>query len=563
MLLTGCGAQKEQDETDQRRLQYGRSALESALRESGMAPLADDTRLVLAVDPGRLPRELQRAESYQLRVDRGVSIIGYDAAGVLYGCLDLAERIRRDRTLPRGLNLTEAPVLKWRGACILLMKLGSYNYPITPQEYSFFYDRQGWIDYLDFLAANRFNYVALWNGHPFDYFVELEKYPEAQAGLDPGVLRRNREMMHWLIAEGRRRNITFFWEFYNIHTSVYYQKAHNLPDEIDAPTPELADYTGYVIEQFVREFPQVGLYITAGEALDKQHALSWVTDVILAAVRRSGKNPPVFLRSWFLNLDDAKKITDTRPGICIESKYNVEMIADTLIDPMNRDWAGVTGEFIANIHMAGNLEPFRWNPPRYIRKCLQSAKAAGATGLHLYPRKSWRWPGTSEPGLAQKQIERDELWFRMWGRYAWNMDRNEADEADYWQGVLVERYGTKAAAHLLQGFESIADVLPAVQRLFWAGFDNHTVVTAGLTLKQIERAPGAPFLSLDPVMRIPEFLAAMKQGAVKAEQSPLTLLDQKGTRSISPSANSNPRACQPETAAMKSTAICSMPARRH
>ena len=128
-----------------------------------------------------------------------------------------------------------------------------------------------WTEYLDFLAENRFNYIAFWNGHPFDYLVKLPKYPEAQDGMEPGLLERNHEMLLWLAEEAQKRNIWLMFQFYNIHTSVYFQKAHNLPAWNPKPTPLLTDYTSYCIERFVSEFPSVGLYICPGEALQLEY----------------------------------------------------------------------------------------------------------------------------------------------------------------------------------------------------------------------------------------------------------------------------------------------------
>ena len=87
------------------------------------------------------------------------------------------------------------------------MKNGSVDHPVTPVLFPFFYDKGIWSEYLDFLAENRFNQLILWNAHPFDYFVELPDYPETKAGLGPGVLNQNREMLKWLIVEAARRNI--------------------------------------------------------------------------------------------------------------------------------------------------------------------------------------------------------------------------------------------------------------------------------------------------------------------------------------------------------------------
>ena len=165
---------------------------------------------------------------------------------------------------------------------------------LLQQEFPFFYDKALWTEYLDFLAENRFNYIAFWNGHPFDYFVKLDKYPEAQDGLEPGLLERNHDLLMWLGEEAQKRNIWLMFEFYNIHVSVYFAKAHHLPEHgIDTPTPLLEDYTGYCIERFVSEFPSVGLYVCPGEALQMKYTPDWINNVVFAAVKRTGKTSPV------------------------------------------------------------------------------------------------------------------------------------------------------------------------------------------------------------------------------------------------------------------------------
>lgn len=371
---------------DRARIEYGREVLVAALTK--IAIDTNSVKLNMETNKGLLSRAFQIPKSYSIQGDSVIRIIGADASGLMYGCIDLAEPIKIHQKLPIGLNVLEKPMMERRGVCILMMKLETYNYPITPDHFPFFYDKELWIKYLNFLSANRYNYIAFWNGHPFDYFIKLDKYPEAQSALDPGVLTQNNELMKWLIKEGSKRNIRFFWEFYNIHTSLYYQKAHNLPDEFSVSTKELADYTSYCTEKFVNEFSEIGLYLTAGELLDKSYSVQWGNDVILSAIKRTGKKPDIILRSWFLDLDAAKKIVKDHQEIFVEGKFNVEMVADGLIDPMNEEWAKLTSNFTVNIHMVGNLEPFRWNPPFYIQKCLQSSNRIGANGFHLYPRKS-------------------------------------------------------------------------------------------------------------------------------------------------------------------------------
>ncbi len=529
---------------------WGIEKLKAAFAEAGVDIVAEGgTAIRIAADPASITAESSRKpEGFQLTVKPpvsrsiiradGVYIAGYDAPGLMYGCLELARRVREAKGLPDQADVAEAPAMTLRGTCILLMKLGLYDYPVTPAEFPFFYDKTLWAEYLDFLAENRFNYIAFWNGHPFDYFVKLDKYPEAQDGLEAGLLERNHEMLMWLAREAEKRNIWLMFEFYNIHVSVYFAKAHNLPEHgISEPTPLLRDYTGYCIERFVSEFPSVGLYICPGESLKLEHTPDWINDVIFAAVKRSGKTPPIMVRSWGIDLKHMKEVVGNYPRLYTERKFNVEMIADTEIDPDNADWAKLSGNHVVNIHCMGNLEPFRWSPPSYIQKCVQSSVNAGATGIHLYPRKAWRWPyGCDKTDKPELQWNRDWMWFEAWGRYAWNANRDAKTEKAYWVDRLAKRFGANAAPHVLNAYEAGADVLPGIQRLVWLGNDNHTIVGAGITLEQLQTAKGIPFLDLRDTSRISEYITvcrrltnrdALKSGAKPSPGNPVEFLARK------------------------------------
>ena len=485
----------------------------------GLAQLA--AVLPASVELSTATADLGRAEAYVIETTGDhASITGHDGAGILYGCLDLAQRIRRNGgELPDHLAARERPTLSLRGTCIFMMKLGSYDYPITPTEFPFFYDKAMWTDYLDFLAANRFNYIAFWNGHPFDYFVKLDQYPEAQSSLSAQLLQENHDLLYWLGTEAEKRNIWLLFQFYNIHTSPDFARAHGLPLHGNhAPTPLLTEYTSYCIEKFVSEFPSIGLYICPGEALNLQYTDAWINDVIFPAVNRTGKNPPIMVRAWGIDLPHMAKVAGHYTPLYTERKYNVEMLASDHVDPENLDWSKMTGQHVVNVHCIANLEPFRWSPPSYIQRCMQSSiREGGATGLHLYPRKAWRWPyGCDLPDATQLQWERDWMWFEAWGRYAWNPDLDPQAEQQYWTERLTEHFGDAgAAAGVLASQETAADVLPGLQRLIWLYSTNQAILSAGILLPQMMAASGAPFLP-GRVMRVPTYLAALRSGMAPA-----------------------------------------------
>lgn len=472
---------------------------------------------------------IENREAFHIEInDNDIKIEGGSEAGILYGAKKIAEIISEENALPKNLEISESPDMDWRGISLQLMKLGEYNYAITPEEFPFFYDKTLWLEFLDFMVDQKFNYIILWNGHPFDYFVKFDKYKEAQSGMSDEQIQQNNDLLKWLIAEGGKRNIKFFFEFYNIHTSVYYQEFHKLPKEISIPTPELAAYTEYSIEKFVSEFPEIGLFITPGEGLAREHSDQWINDVLFKAIKKTGFTPTVFMRAWFFDLEHARKVNNNYSDLHFVRKFNVEMIADKRTDPENKEWAKLNGNFIVNIHMAANLEPFKWNPPSYIQDIVKNSIEDGSTGIHIHPRKAWRWPYGSETGAKEYQWKRDTLFFTAWGRYSWKADREASDDKAYWIDLLTKRYeNKKAAEHFLKASEAGADVLPALQRLIWLGDSNHSIVTTGATLEQLQNASGIPFLPLKNCMSISEYVEALKTGKVIEEDTPLDFVKAK------------------------------------
>src|SRR6185312_3202528 len=131
-----------------------------------------------------------------------IVVAGYDASGVLYGALELADRIKTAHALPATLDYEDHPSLLLRGFCIGMQKPeityegAEYDYPYTPQNFPFFYDKAEWTRYLDMLAEERVNTLYLWNGHPFTSLLKLPHYPEAQE-LSDAQLDQNIAMFRW------------------------------------------------------------------------------------------------------------------------------------------------------------------------------------------------------------------------------------------------------------------------------------------------------------------------------------------------------------------------------
>ena len=214
------------------------------------------------------------AEGYTiLKEKKGIKVVGNDATGIVYGCVELADRIRQAGSL-NITNVTEAPQMTMRGTCIGLQKTtylpghGVYEYPYTPENFPWFYDKQLWTEYLDMMVENKMNSLYLWNGHPFASLVRLKDYPFA-VEVDDETFRKNEEIFSFLTHEADRRGIWVIQMFYNIILSKPFADHYGMKtqDRHRPITPLVSDYTRKSIAAFIRKYPNVGLLVCLGEAM--------------------------------------------------------------------------------------------------------------------------------------------------------------------------------------------------------------------------------------------------------------------------------------------------------
>jgi len=350
--------------------------------------------------------------------DNQISVAGADASGVLYGCLELAERIATEGALPKHLNFTDAPKMVLRGQCIGLQKpyylpgRNVYEYPYTPETFPWFYDKQLWIQVLDSMVHNRMNSLYLWNGHPFASLVKLKEYPYALE-VDDATFFKNEEIYSFLTAEADKRGIWVIQMFYNIIISKPFADKNGLKtQERERPIiPIIADYTQKSIAAFVEKYPNVGLLVTLGEAMEGvgQDDIDWFTKTIIPGVKDGlkalGKSeePPIVLRAHDTDAPSVmKEALPLYKNLYTMAKFNGEAL--TYETPrgtwaqLHRTLSNQGNVHIANVHILANLEPFRYGATDFIQRSVQGMEnVLDAHGLHLYPESSfWDWPYSAD-----------------------------------------------------------------------------------------------------------------------------------------------------------------------
>ena len=444
-----------------------------------------------------------------LRKDKQVRVIGNDGAGTIYGVNKLLELLQEDPTLSNLTTQSEMPQMKLRGACVGLQKTvylpghRVYEYPYTPENFPWFYDKALWIKYLDLLAENNMNTVYLWNGHPFASLVKLKDYPFAPE-VDDETMQKNQEMFRFLVDEADRRGIRVIQMFYNIILSKPFADHYGLKtqDRNRPITPLIADYTRKSIAAFVEKYPKVGFLVCLGEAMSGiDNDIKWMTETVIPGIKdglkASGRTdlPPIILRNHDTDGPAVLKASlPLYPNIYTMNKYTGESL--TTYEPggpwgeTHRMLAAAAPIHIDNVHILANLEPWRWSSPAFTQKAVQAMhRMHHSKGLHLYPQASyWDWPYTADKlpnGERLLQIDRDWMWYKAWGRYAWSDQRG--DDKAYWERLLADYYGIskEAAAHLLNAYDESGEIAPKLLRRFGITEGNRQTLLLGMTMGQL------------------------------------------------------------------------------
>ena len=145
----------------------------------------ENRRLTAAL--GLAPLRSTNAQAYAIRVQRDagrltVAVLGADAAGAMYGGLDVGEALRLG-AFDTLTNSDHSPFIARRGLKFnipLDLRTPSYsdNSDAAQQNIPEMWSLDFWRDFLDEMARNRFNVLTLWNLHPFPSLVKVPGFPD-------------------------------------------------------------------------------------------------------------------------------------------------------------------------------------------------------------------------------------------------------------------------------------------------------------------------------------------------------------------------------------------------
>jgi len=494
-------------------------------------------------------------------------VVGKDAAGLMYGGFELAEIISTSG-IESVTNLVQSPYMAMRGV--------KFNIPLdvrTPS-YSDFSDAAQknmpemwnldfWKEYIDSLAKFRYNYISLWNLHPFPSMVKVPEYPDIALndvhrsttewnenynlngmGFDAPEIVSNYEVIKQMTIEekiefwrkvmryGKERNVSFYIVTWNIFTYGTFGK-YGITDKLENPVTR--DYFRKSVRQMFLTYPDLaGIGLTTGENMyqySTQQKEDWAFDTygqgVLDVVKEQPDRKITFIHRQHQTgaLEIARKfaplVDHPNVNFIFSFKYAQAHVYSSTKQPFHQD-------FVDEIQKEKNLKTiwtlrnddvyfFRWGAPDFVREFIQNIPYEVSEGYY-YGSDQYVWGReflSTNPDLP-RQTEIAKHWFQwmLWGRLGYNPKMGN----DRFSQIIAQRFPGTDGGKLLETWQNASMIYPLVTGFHWGSLDFQWYIESGQSRPYPAETPSGyhdvnRFISLPPHMgtdnvSIPEYVKA-------------------------------------------------------
>lgn len=522
---------------------FGADEVAAALRERGLRigkgrgsqvrihfwP-ADSAHLQRLGDTPITPPDEIRPEGFSLRRlpasgsdPLTVFVFSGDAAGAMYGGLELAEQIRALGV--QGVKDTDRhPHMPLRGTKFnapLDLRTPSYTDMSDSAQANIatVWDFEFWRAYLDQLARDRYNFVSLWNLHPFPSMVKVREFPDVALAdvwrstiefeedystrtvgiVTPQMLARKeivkrltieQKIDFWrrVMAHARDRNIAFHVVTWNIFTYGV-DGRYGITDAMD--NARTREYFRASVREMFRTYPLLaGIGLTTGENMGEiageaafQAKEDWVfatygQGVLDAARAEPARRFRLIHRQHETRAQDIARtfrplIEQPNVDFVFSFKYAQAHVLSSTTQTFHRTFIDSLGE-LRTLWTLRNDDAlmFRWAAPGFVREFLRNIPHEKSAGYY-FGSDMWVWGreflSRQAPADRPRQLEIDKHWlhFLLWGRLGY--DPSLDDERIV--ALVARRFPGIDAARLLAAWQDASMVYPLVTGFHWADFD--------------------------------------------------------------------------------------------
>jgi len=513
------------------------------LRLTQLNQVADGERIVLSISSdediihamqseGASPLGTLKSEGYSIRTSSKAGrttcwIVGADAAGVMYGGLELAEVIRVNG-LDGVKNVDHNPYMALRGT--------KFNIPLDARTPSYtdvcdaaqnniieMWSFDFWKDYIDNLARYRYNYISLWSLHPFPSLVKVPDYPDVALddvkrstvqwkeyysgngiGFDDPEILNNLETLKKITIDekiafwrkvmryAKGRNIDFYVVTWNIFNNGTYGK-YGITDDIHNETT--IDYFRKSVKQMFLTYPDLkGIGLTTGENMHGANFSqkedwafkTYAQGVLDAAKAQPGRKFTFIHRQHQTGAKDIarkfKPLIDHKDIEFIFSfKYAKAHVYSSTTQPYHPG-------FVKDIRDEGDLKTiwtlrnddvyyFRWGAPDFVREFIQNIPYDVSRGFYLgSDQYIWGREFMSTEPETPRQIEIVKHWYHwmIWGRLGYDPDLSNERFVD----IIQQRFPNISGRDLFEAWQQASMVYPMTTGFHWGSLDFQWYIEA-------------------------------------------------------------------------------------
>ncbi len=446
-----------------------------------------------------------------------IVVQGADNAGVMYGGLELAEQIKL-YGLDGIKETTVNPYMKMRG-----MK---FNLPIDVRTPSYsdicdatqnnmleMWSMDFWKEYIDNLARYRYNFVSLWNLHPFPSMVKVPGYEDIaldnveravgdtkdlyekfeKNSSNPELLGKTEiikkitieeKMKFWkeVMAYGKSRNVDFHIMTWNIFVNGTNGK-HGLSEDIK--NKKNLDYFTQTIKAMYRAYPDLaGIGLTAGENMkgaNEDEKETWAYETYAKGLLEIAKEMPdrkfTFIHRQHMTgaKEIAKKFKEVIDNKQIDFQFSYKYAKAHVYSATKQPFHTGFVKEIKGMETLWELRNddiyyFRWGAPDFVREFMLNIPKEVSGGYH-YGSDQWIWGRdfTSKNADKTAQIEIVKHWyhFMLWGRLGY--DPNIGD--DRFVALLQNKFPSVDGAKLFTAWQEASLIYPTTTGFHWGDLD--------------------------------------------------------------------------------------------
>lgn len=539
---------------------------------------------------GARPAGVLRNEGYSLRVTSQAGrttywVIGADAAGVMYGGLELAEVVRLGG-LEGVADVDQNPYMAMRGTKFNIpldarspsySDLGDAGQKNIPEMWSFDF----WREYIDNLARHRYNFISLWSLHPFPSLVKVPDYPDVALedvkrstvqwkenydlsgrGFDsPEILDHLETLKKMTIDEkiafwrkvmryAKDRNIDFCIVTWNIFVNGTYGK-YGITDDINNPTT--IDYFRKSVRQMFLTYPDLkGIGLTTGENMKGANFSqkedwafkTYAQGVLDVAEQQPGRKITFIHRQHQAGAKDiARRFAPLIQHKDIEFVFSFKYAQAHVYSSTKQIFHP---DFVRDIQAEGNLKTiwtlrnddnyyFRWGAPGFVRRFIRNIPYEVSQGFyfgsdgHIWGREFM----STEP-QTPRQLEVAKHWYSwmLWGRLGY--DPNLSDERLI--GVIQQRYPRVSGRDLFAAWQEASMIYPMTTGFHWGSLDFQWYIEACRSRPEpAQTASGFHdvnrFITLPPhggtgYISIPDYVDSLAAGRQLSGTTPIEVSNQ-------------------------------------